>query len=74
MAAAAAAAAAAVVAADGGPAGLGSCAPLADKGFRVPQPRPGGAADSSHSFRGNFIRRLIKVNYEKFSYCSPTYL
>ncbi len=57
MAAAAAAAAAAVVAADGGPAGLRGCAPLADKGFSVPEPRPGGAADSSHSFGGNFLRR-----------------
>ncbi len=57
MAAAAAAAAAAVVAADGGPAGLGGCAPLADKGFSVPEPRPGGVADRSHSFRDNFIRR-----------------
>ncbi len=46
MAAAAAAAAATVVAADGGPAGLGGCASLPDKGFRVPEPRPGGAADS----------------------------
>ncbi len=62
-AAAAAAAAAAVVAADGGPAGLGGCASLADKGFRVPEPRPGGAAGSSHSFRDKFIQRLIKVNY-----------
>ncbi len=43
-AAAAAAAAAAVVAADGGPAGLGGCTPLPDKGFSVPEPRPGGAA------------------------------
>jgi hypothetical protein len=57
VAAAAAAAAAAVVAADGGPAGLRGCAPLADKGFSVPEPRPGGAADSSHSFGGNFLRR-----------------
>ncbi len=58
MAAAAAAAAAAVVAADGGPAGLGSCAPLADKGFSIPEPRPGGAAGSSHSFGGNCLQRL----------------
>jgi hypothetical protein len=65
-AAAATAAAAAVVAADGGPAGLGGCAPLADKGFSVPEPRPGVAAGSSHSFRDNFLnflRRLIKINY-----------
>jgi hypothetical protein len=63
-AAAAAAAAAAVVAADGGPAGLGGCAPLADKGFSVPQPRPGGATDRSHSFMDKFIQRLIKIKYE----------
>ncbi len=56
-AAGAAAAAAAVVAADGGPAGLGSCAPLPDKGFRVPEPRPSGATDSSHSFGGNCLQR-----------------